>query len=64
MTLKNIKKGFQPNNTKIRDKRGKVVPSTKKAETIATYLEETQWGDNKKAGTTSSELLFEETAKI
>ena len=62
--LKKMKKGFQPDNTKIRDKRGRVVPSTKKTETIATYLEETQWGDNKKTGEISTELLFEETAKI
>ena len=54
--MKKIKKGFQPNNTKIRDKEGKPVPSTKKAETLADYFEKIQWGNNKKLGKTKTKI--------
>ena len=36
--IKNIKKEFQLNNTKIRDNKGKPVPSNKKSETLAEYF--------------------------
>ena len=52
MDIENIRKGFQPNHTKIRDKNGKAVPSSTKAETIAKYLKEEQWGRNRKDGET------------
>ena len=62
--IKNIKKGFQANNTKIRDKNNKPVPSNKKAENLAEHFKNKQWGENKKAGETADRLLFETMAEV
>ena len=48
--IQNIKKGFQPSNIKIRDKEGKPVPSTRKAETIAEFLEKNTMGKYHESG--------------
>ena len=52
------------NNTKIRDENNKPVPSNKKSETLADYFATKQWGQNKKAGATATELLFETMADM
>ena len=62
--IKNIKKGFQANSTKIRDSNNKPVPSNKKAETLADYFQKVQWGDNKKIGKTAEDFLFETMADV
>ena len=48
LDIKNVKKGYQLNNTKIRDENDKPVPSNKKSETLANYFAKKQWGQNKK----------------
>ena len=62
--IKNIKKGFQANNTKIRDKNDKPVPSNRKAETLAEHFKNKQWGDNRKKGETANQLLFDTIAEV
>ena len=42
----------------------KPVPSNKKSETLAEYFATKQWGQNKKEGTTATELLFDTMAKM
>ena len=59
-----LRKGFLPNHSKIRNEHNVIVPSNKKAATIADYLEKKQWGNNQSKGTISQDKLFDTQANI